>query len=120
MIALITGITVNIVHMGNTIAQKGAHVVKDGKRHKDVMLLLLGIPPKFIDPHFLAMFFFWITQESSVSAPVLPEVQFRGMFKSGTHWKHPFLFQRQLSNLQIQQFALLDPFVTFESIPWSC
>ena len=48
MIALITGITVNIVHMGKTIAQTGAHVVKDGKRHKDVMLLLLGIPPKFI------------------------------------------------------------------------
>ena len=48
MIALITGITVNIVHMGKTIAQKGAHVVKDGKRHKDVMLLLLGIPPKLI------------------------------------------------------------------------
>ena len=48
MIALITGITVNIVHMGKTIAQKGAHVVKDGKRHKNVMLLLLGIPPKLI------------------------------------------------------------------------
>ena len=46
MIALITGITVNIIHIGKTIAQKGAHVVKDGKRHKDVMLLLLGIPPK--------------------------------------------------------------------------
>ena len=48
MIALITGITVNIAHMGKTIPQKGAHVVKDGKRHKDVMLLLLGIPPKLI------------------------------------------------------------------------
>ena len=48
MIALITGITVNIVHMGKTTAQKGTHVVKDGKRHKDVMLLLLGIPPKLI------------------------------------------------------------------------
>ena len=48
VIALITGITINIVHMGKTIARKGAHVVKDGKRHKDVMLLLLGIPPKFI------------------------------------------------------------------------
>ena len=48
VIALITGITVNIVHMGKTTAQKGAHVVKDGKRHTDVMLLLLGIPPKLI------------------------------------------------------------------------
>ena len=47
VIALIAGITVNIVHMGKTTAQKGAHVVKDGKRHKDVMLLL-GIPPKLI------------------------------------------------------------------------
>ena len=36
-IALIAGITVNIVHMGKTIAQKGAHVVKDGKRHKNVL-----------------------------------------------------------------------------------
>ena len=34
----------NIVHMGKTIAQKGAHVVKDGIS----MLLLLGIPPKLI------------------------------------------------------------------------
>ena len=34
----------NIVHMGKTIAQKGAHVVKDGIS----MLLLLGIPPKII------------------------------------------------------------------------
>ena len=32
----------NIVHMGKTIAQKGAHVVKDGIS----LLLLLGIPPK--------------------------------------------------------------------------
>ena len=48
MIALITGITISIVHMGKTTAQKGAHVVKDGKNHKDVMLLLLGIPPKLI------------------------------------------------------------------------
>ena len=35
----------NIVHMGKTIAQKGAHVVKDGIS----MLLLLGIPPKLIN-----------------------------------------------------------------------
>ena len=48
MIALITGITINIVHMGKTTAQKGAHVVKDGKKHKNVILRLLGIPPKFI------------------------------------------------------------------------
>ena len=34
----------NIVHMGKTIAQKGAHVVKDGIS----MLLLLGIPPKLL------------------------------------------------------------------------
>ena len=32
VIALITGITVNIVHVGKTIAQKGAHVVKDGRK----------------------------------------------------------------------------------------
>ena len=58
MIALITGITVNIIHIGKTIAQKGAHVVKDGKRHKDVMLLLLGIPPKvFIFMWGLIVFF---------------------------------------------------------------
>ena len=37
MIAVFTGITVNIVHMGKTTA-----------RNKDVMLLLLGIPPKLI------------------------------------------------------------------------
>ena len=42
MIALITGITVNIVHMGKTTAQKGAHVVKDGKRHKDVYATAVG------------------------------------------------------------------------------
>ena len=34
----------NIVHIGKTIVQKGAHVVKDGI----FMLLLLGIPPKLI------------------------------------------------------------------------
>ena len=32
----------DIVHMGKTIAQKGAHVVKDGKRHKDVYPTAVG------------------------------------------------------------------------------
>ena len=34
MIVLITGITLST--WAKTIAQKGAHVVKDGVRHKDV------------------------------------------------------------------------------------
>ena len=40
----------NIVHMGKTIAQKGAHVVKDGIGIRMSMLLLLGISPKLIFP----------------------------------------------------------------------
>ena len=32
----------NIVHMDKTIAQKGAHVVKDGIRHKDVYATAVG------------------------------------------------------------------------------
>ena len=32
----------NIVHMGKTIAQKGAHVVKDGVRHKDIYATAVG------------------------------------------------------------------------------
>ena len=64
MIALITGITINSVHMGKTIAQKGAHVVKDGKRHKDVMVLLLGIPPKLIFWGFVLV----VHSEGSIAA----------------------------------------------------
>ena len=32
----------NIVHMGKTTAQKGAHVDKDGIRHKDVYATAVG------------------------------------------------------------------------------
>ena len=32
----------NIVHMGKTIAQKGAHVLKDGIGHKDVYAIAVG------------------------------------------------------------------------------
>ena len=32
----------NIVHMGKTTAQKGANVVKDGVRHKDVYATAVG------------------------------------------------------------------------------
>ena len=32
----------NIVHMGKTIAQKDAHAVKDGIRHKDVYVTAVG------------------------------------------------------------------------------
>ena len=60
-----------IVHMGKTIAQKGAHVFEDGIRHKDVYAISVGDNTKiyfifflelkpYISRHFIDIFFYFL------------------------------------------------------------